>query len=138
MLRRKKTVAEEEDANLLKLSSEFQHEECLMISEVKYLLDAAVVSAQQMNLQLPPSTAKTHQYVSTISKLHNIETIKQVKSLFPPKQFERFEIAQIVNLGCETAEEIRTLVPSLNRLDEEEVQKYLDEMHQLRKMQPTS
>ncbi|KAJ3348791.1 hypothetical protein HDU91_006505, partial [Kappamyces sp. JEL0680] len=46
--------------------------------------------------------------------------------------FSMFENAQLANLGCELAEEAKLLIPSLERLDDYELQSKLDEMKSLR------
>lgn len=44
---KKRVIEQEEDANLMRLGLEFQNIQCLMISEVKLLLDAKTESKRK-------------------------------------------------------------------------------------------
>jgi len=36
---------------------------------------------------------------------------KLLNRIFPSKEFEQFEVAQLVNLSCDNAEEAKALIP---------------------------
>jgi DNA-directed RNA polymerase II subunit RPB4 len=82
------------------------------------------------------------EYCNRFSKFSNKQTVKQIRNLFPDDVYHEFEMAQLANLTCETAEEAITLVPrfivfniSLSRIAEDELQSKLNELGHLRKYQ---
>ncbi len=53
--------------------------------------------------------------------------------LFPDNKYTQFEMAQLVNLGCGSPEEAKSLIPSLtNKASDVELELLLEEIRQLR------
>ena len=78
---------------------------------------------------------KTIDYCQKFSKFSNKQTVKEIRSLFPPEEFHQFEMAQLANLCCESAEEAVVLIPSLARKNEDALQLLLNDLQNLRKYQ---
>ena len=117
------------DANLLEFGQEFHDTHTLLISEVKVLLN---VQMEKRLLQSQPQTQiikDTFDYCSKFSRFHNKQTAKQVRQLLD--NLHDFEMAQLANLCCQTSEEAKSLVPSLDKLNDEELQQKLNELQQL-------
>ncbi|KAF8523606.1 HRDC-like protein [Gautieria morchelliformis] len=131
-LRRRKET-EEEDAALLKLGSEFNNAGCLLISEVKYLLEHRDES------KAPPDTPvynKTLEYVKTFTRFQTSDSAGAVRDILRREPaLTQFETAQIANLCPVTAEEAKSCIPSLVKLDDDRLQALLDEIQTMRKFQ---
>ncbi|KIY71890.1 hypothetical protein CYLTODRAFT_368537 [Cylindrobasidium torrendii FP15055 ss-10] len=124
-------IAEEEDAATLKLGPDFQNAGCLLISEVKYLLENKD--------REPPDTAvytKTLEYVKTFAKFSSTDSAGAVREILRREaQLSQFEIAQIANLCPATSEEAKSIIPSLVKVDDDRLQALLDEIQIMRKFQ---
>ncbi|CAE6480625.1 unnamed protein product [Rhizoctonia solani] len=123
--RTRRTQTEEEDAAALKLGSEFNNAGCLLISEVKYLLEHREKDS--------PDTAvynKTLEYVKMFTKFNTNESV-----LRREPNLTQFETAQIANLCPADVEEARNIIPSLVKIDEDRLQTLLDEVQALRRFQ---
>ncbi|KJH45845.1 RNA polymerase Rpb4 [Dictyocaulus viviparus] len=73
---------------------------------------------------------KTLNYSRRLSRFKNRETIKAVRAIFSQKPLHKFEVAQIVNLCPETAEEAKALIPSLeNKLEDDDLDEILRDLH---------
>ncbi|KZT59415.1 RNA polymerase II [Calocera cornea HHB12733] len=132
-LRLQQNQAEEEDASQLKLGSEFSNDLCLSISEVRFLLELprerGAPDTQVYN--------KTLDYVRTFTKFPTQESTQAVRALISRgiEDLAQFETAQIANLTPLTADEAKSVIPTLQRYDDEVMQGILDEMQTLRKFQ---
>jgi len=128
---RNRQHAEEEDASALKLGTEFNNAGCLLISEVKYLLENRDKD--------PPDTAvynKTLEYVKTFAKFNTTDSASAVReTLRREPALTQFETAQIANLCPADAEEAKSIIPSLVKIDDEKLQTLLDEIQTMRKFQ---
>ncbi|KAF8513415.1 HRDC-like protein [Hysterangium stoloniferum] len=131
-LRRRKDT-EDEDAALLKLGPEFNNAGCLLISEVKYLLEHRDES------KAPPDTPvynKTLEYVKTFTRFQTSESAGAVRDILRREPaLTQFETAQIANLCPVSAEEAKSCIPSLVKLDDDRLQALLDEIQTMRKFQ---
>jgi len=79
---------------------------------------------------------RTHEYTQKFSRYKNRETIAQVRSLLSKKKLHKFELACLANSCPETAEEARSIAPSLEgRFDDKELQDMLDEINTYRSIQ---
>ncbi|KAJ3218275.1 RNA polymerase B [Dinochytrium kinnereticum] len=110
-------ITEDEDAAELHLGGEFQDVQCLLISEVRVLLEVA-------------------------KERNRTEGRETNSELFPENEnFHQFEMAQLANLCCESVEEAKALIPSLNRkfnnFEDAKLQDLLDQMSNLRRYQTT-
>jgi DNA-directed RNA polymerase subunit F len=74
---------------------------------------------------------KTIDYCRRLSRFKTRDTIRSVRAIFSAcSVLHKFEVAQLVNLCPENAEEAKALVPSLeNKIDDEELEGLLREMH---------
>ncbi|KAJ3504132.1 hypothetical protein NLJ89_g8099 [Agrocybe chaxingu] len=130
-LRHHRPLNEEEDASALKLGAEFNNAGCLLISEVKYLLENRDKDA--------PDTAvynKTLEYVKTFAKFNTTDSASAVReTLRREPNLTQFETAQIANLCPADAEEAKSIIPSLVKIDDDRLQALLDEIQTMRKFQ---
>ena len=113
-----------QDANLLEFGQEFQDTRTLLISEVKVLL-----SLQMDKRQATEQMKSTLDYCSRFSKFTNKQQAKQVRLLLG--DLHDFEMAQLANLCCQTSEEAKSLIPSLESRQDEELQAKLNQLQQL-------
>ncbi|RYP92475.1 hypothetical protein DL770_001421 [Monosporascus sp. CRB-9-2] len=76
---------------------------------------------------------KTVDYLDAFSRFKKKENVEAVERLLSAhKEFHKFERAQLGSLCCETAEEAKTLIPSLqDKISDEDLQDLLDEMYKL-------
>ncbi|XP_059164339.1 DNA-directed RNA polymerase II subunit RPB4-like [Physella acuta] len=129
---------QEEDASELQFPKEFENAETLLISEVQMLLDHRKKqneSAEEEQEQSEVFT-KTLNYCERFSKFKNRETIASVRSLLMQKKLHKFELAALANLCPETAEEVKSLIPSLEaRFEDDELQQILDDIKTKRSFQ---
>jgi len=107
---------EEEDAAELKLGSDFNEAQCLLNSEVAILLETSQQAheADDSEAELSQVFIKTLNYVKTFSRYKNKTAVKEVRSLLTKKNLEEFEISSLANLCPDTAEEAKSLIPSLS------------------------
>jgi len=128
---RHKAQQEEEDAAALKLGPEFNNAGCLLISEVKYLLENRDKDA--------PDTVvynKTLEYVKTFAKFNTTDSASAVREILRREpELTQFETAQIANLCPADAEEAKSIIPSLVKIEDERLQALLDEIQAMRKFQ---
>jgi len=131
MAARLRQQQEEEDASQLKLGREFSNAACLLISEVKMLLEA--------RHRAPPDTQvynKTVDYVKTFTRFPSTEATAAARQLMRRTlDLSQFETAQVGNLCPQTADEAKSCIPSLAKVDDEVLQPVLDELQTLRKFQ---
>ncbi|KAI0640807.1 HRDC-like protein [Trametes meyenii] len=109
MTLRHRPAHEEEDASALRLGPEFNNAGCLLISEVRYLLE------HRPSEKAAPDTTvykKTLEYVKTFAKFDKPEAAAAIReTLRRESALTQFEIAQIANLCPVTAEEAKSIVP---------------------------
>jgi len=106
---------EEEDAAELKLGTDFAVAQCLLNSEVAILLETSQQAheADESEAELSQVFIKTLGYVKTFSRYKNKTAVKEVRSLLTKRNLEEFEIASLANLCPESAEEAKSLIPTL-------------------------
>ncbi|ELR25354.1 DNAdirected RNA polymerase II subunit rpb4, putative [Acanthamoeba castellanii str. Neff] len=130
---------EEEDASLLRLGLDFQNANCLLNSEVAILLEHRQQTAavqEEGEAELSNVFLKTLSYVQRFSRYKTKAAVKEVRSLLTEKELEEFEIAALSNLCPETAEEAKSLIPSLaKRFDDEELQSVLNDLASFRRFE---
>ncbi|KAI4520944.1 HRDC-like protein [Schizophyllum commune] len=129
---RPRTQLEEEDATTLKLGPEFAQAGCLLISEVKYLLENREKIAPDNAVY-----AKTLDYVKTFAKWHTTDSASAVREILRREpQLTQFETAQLANLCPAEAEEAKSIIPSLeDKVDDDRLQALLNEIQTMRKFQ---
>eukprot|EP01135_Chromosphaera_perkinsii_P000641 Nk52_evm8s147 gene=Nk52_evmTU8s147 len=141
------SVADEEDAAELKFGKEYQNVPCMLTAEVQFLLEArkeayerAVSSGNddgdEQKLALSHVFNQTFDYVKTVSKYRNKESVRELRNLLIKKNFHEYEIAALANLCPDTAEEAKALIPSLDvRFEDDDLQETLDDIKNLRDFQ---
>jgi DNA-directed RNA polymerase II subunit RPB4 len=77
--------------------------------------------------------AQTQRYLDAFARFtqkENVEAVERLLSAY--KQLAKFERAQLGTLCCETAEEAKTLIPSLqDKISDESLQELLEEIVKL-------
>lgn len=76
---------------------------------------------------------KTTQYLENFARFKRKENVEAVERLLSArKELAKFERAQLGSLCCDTAEEAKTLIPSLqDKITDEDLQSLLDEITKL-------
>ncbi|KAI8517011.1 DNA-directed RNA polymerase II subunit rpb4 [Branchiostoma belcheri] len=120
------------------LAEEFENAETLLNSEVNMLLEHRKQQNEsaEEEQELSEVFMKTLGYTSRFSRFKNRETIAAVRSLLMQKKLHKFELAALANLCPESAEEAKSLIPSLEgRFEDEELQQILDDIQTKRSFQ---
>ncbi|KAJ3187156.1 RNA polymerase B [Gaertneriomyces sp. JEL0708] len=131
---------EDQDAGLARLGKDFQNANCMLIAEVKVILESIKNSrmAGQQGRPAPNEILdKTLEYCNRFSQFTNPHTVKNVRSSVDRDKYHLFEIALMANLGIETVDEAKSLIPSLNRdiLDDNTIHGTLNDLQNLKKYQ---
>ncbi|EMC93598.1 hypothetical protein BAUCODRAFT_125443 [Baudoinia panamericana UAMH 10762] len=141
--RRPLPSGDEEATSFLKLG-EFDNTPCLSVAECNELLTRLAEKSGGGNTR--PATQnndvylKTREYVESFARFKDSKTVTQVDAISSAllgrgkgEGVTNFERAQLATLCCDTAEEAKTLIPSLEgKLDDDELQRALDEISKLR------
>ncbi|KAI9885522.1 MAG: hypothetical protein M1823_002661 [Watsoniomyces obsoletus] len=131
---REQPMGEEEATTELKLGA-FQHVPALSLSEALLVMRVVADSHKARgDFRETEIFAKTNDYLDHFARFkrkENIEAVERILLAHP--QLESFERAQLGSLCCETAEEAKTLVPSLaEKISDADLQEALDEVTKLR------
>ncbi|KAI1732258.1 RNA polymerase rpb4 domain-containing protein [Ditylenchus destructor] len=122
----------EEDASQLKFPKELDGPNCnmLSVSEVFLLMEHRYKIKQQDEIDdMNDVFAKSLNYVRRIAKFRNLATIRSVRGSLVNYDFHCFEATQLANLCPETAEEAKSLIPSLeDKCTDEEMEALLKEL----------
>jgi len=79
---------------------------------------------------------KTLTYCQRFAKFKNTESIVALRRLLNDKKLHQFELAALANLCPETADEAKSLIPSLEgRFNDEELNTLLDDIQTKRSFQ---
>lgn len=74
----------------------------------------------------------TMEYLTNFSRFRDQETVSAVIQLLKSTNLHPFEIAQLGSLACDTADEAKTLIPSLNnKISDDELERILKELSNL-------
>lgn len=74
----------------------------------------------------------TMEYLTNFSRFRDQETVSAVIQLLKSTNLHPFEIAQLGTLACDTADESKTLIPSLtNKISDDDLERILKEMSNL-------
>ncbi|KAL8798098.1 MAG: hypothetical protein Q9182_006949 [Xanthomendoza sp. 2 TL-2023] len=131
---REKPSGDEEATAELKLG-EFQDVPTLTLSEARLLINAVIDNRKkQRKVDETETLIKTQDYLDVFARFKQKENIEAVERMLSAKQeLERFERSQLGSLCCETAEEAKTLIPSLsNKISDQDLQELLDDITKLR------
>ncbi|CZR65869.1 related to DNA-directed RNA polymerase II chain [Phialocephala subalpina] len=125
---------DEEAASELKLG-EFQDVDALTHSEAALVINALVAKRRmdKKNINETEMLVKTTDYLDHFARFKRKENVEAVERLLSAhKELAKFERAQLGSLCCDTAEEAKTLIPSLqDKITDEELQELLDEITKL-------
>ncbi|KAL8951133.1 MAG: hypothetical protein Q9222_002877 [Ikaeria aurantiellina] len=131
---REKPSGDEEATADLKLG-EFQNVPTLTLSEARLLINAVIDHRKsQRKVEETETLIKTQDYLDVFARFKQKENIEAVERMLSAKQeLELFERSQLGSLCCETAEEAKTLIPSLsNKISDQDLQELLDDITKLR------
>lgn len=114
----------------------------LTVSEAAYVLKAITEKRKQCGITMAYTGGAAQQekvdqglkYARTFANYRTKERVEAVERLVGQyAQLAMFEQAQLGSLGCGTAEEAKTLIPSLNsKIDDDALQSLLDQLERLR------
>ncbi|KAL8697801.1 MAG: hypothetical protein Q9201_006918 [Fulgogasparrea decipioides] len=131
---REKPSGDEEATADLKLG-EFQNVPTLTLSEARLLINAVIDHRKSLRkVDETETLIKTQDYLDVFARFKQKENIEAVERMLGAKQeLELFERSQLGSLCCETAEEAKTLIPSLsNKISDQDLQELLDDITKLR------
>lgn len=125
---------DEEASAELKLG-EFQDVDALTHSEAALVINA-LVQKRRMDRKGGNDTEifqKTAEYLDHFARFKRKENVEAVERLLSAhKELAKFERAQLGSLCCDTAEEAKTLIPSLqDKITDDDLQELLDEITKL-------
>ncbi|RDL38610.1 uncharacterized protein BP5553_02950 [Venustampulla echinocandica] len=125
---------DEEAAAELKLG-EFQDVDALTHSEAALVINALVAKRRldRKNVNETEILQKTTDYLEHFARFRRKENVEAVERLLTAhKELAKFERAQLGSLCCDTAEEAKTLIPSLqDKISDDDLQELLDEITKL-------
>ncbi|KAH8820295.1 HRDC-like protein [Xylogone sp. PMI_703] len=125
---------DEEAAAELKLG-EFQDVDALTHSEAALVINALVAKRRmdRKNVNETEMLLKTTEYLDHFARFKRKENVEAVERLLSAhKELAKFERAQLGSLCCDTAEEAKTLIPSLqDKISDDDLQELLDEITKL-------
>jgi len=133
---REQTHGDEEAGVELKLG-EFQNVTSLTHSEARLLIQAVLSHRQKSaNADIPETEvlSKTKDYLDQFARFKKKENVSAVERLLQMEtDLAPFEKSQLGTLCCETAEEAKTLIPSLaDKKSDDDLQELLDEITKFR------
>ncbi|KAK7745242.1 RNA polymerase B [Diatrype stigma] len=133
--RPKPTAAGNEEASAILNLGEFENVQPLTLSETALIINALTSKRrnERKNQNDTEILSKTIEYLDAFSRFKKKENIEAVERLIDAhSQFHPFEKKQLGSLCCETAEEAKTLIPSIqDKISDEDLQELLDEMYKL-------
>ncbi|KAI4138637.1 MAG: hypothetical protein LQ341_004580 [Variospora aurantia] len=130
---REKPSGDEEATADLKLG-EFQTVPALTLSEARVLINAVIDNRRSLRKVEGTDQMWRRDYLEVFARFKQKENIEAVDRMLSAKpEFELFERSQLGSLCCETAEEAKTLIPSLtNKITDQDLQELLDDITKLR------
>ena len=139
----KKSQTEDEDAQELKLGPDFSDAQCLSISEVRLVMEAMIYDYNNRNEDASSTNTqvfeKTLKYVQRFGGNVSQEAVQLIRDMLTKQNgLHTFEAAVVSNLRPVDYDEAKTLVPSLEaegRASEEQIQRMLDEMANVRRLE---
>ncbi|CAL8582822.1 hypothetical protein XPA_008465 [Xanthoria parietina] len=133
---REKPSGDEEATAELKLG-EFQNVPTLSLSEARLLINAVLDNRRKLRKVNETETLiKTQDYLEVFARFKQTENIEAVERVLGAKtELELFEKSQLGSLCCETAEEAKTLIPSLaSKISDDDLQDLLNDITQFRNL----
>lgn len=108
-------TGEEEAGAVLKLG-EFQNVDTLTLSEANLVINALIAkrNKDRKGANETEILTLTRDYLDTFARFKKKENVEAVERLLSArKELTKFERAQLGSLCCDTADEAKTLIPSL-------------------------
>ncbi|KAL8992537.1 MAG: hypothetical protein Q9169_007024 [Polycauliona sp. 2 TL-2023] len=133
---REKPSGDEEATAELKLG-EFEGVPSLSLSEARLLINAVLDHRRkQRKVHETETLIKTQDYLEVFARFKNPENIEAVERVLSAKaELVIFEKSQLGSLCCESAEEAKTLIPSLaTKISDDDLQELLDNITQFRNL----
>ncbi|KAK4128311.1 hypothetical protein N657DRAFT_638763 [Parathielavia appendiculata] len=125
---------EEEAGAVLKLG-EFEDVDTLTLSEASLVINALMAKRRKDRKDRNETDVlnKTLAYLDSFSRFKQKENVEAVERLLSAhKELTKFERAHIGSLCCDSADECKTLIPSIaDKISDEDLQELLDEMGKL-------
>lgn len=125
---------EEEASTTLRLG-EFHDVDTLTLSEASLVINALMTKRRKDRKDRNETEIlnKTLDYLDAFARFKQKENVEAVERLLSArKELSKFERSQIGSLCCETADECKTLIPSLaDKISDDDLQELLDEMAKL-------
>ncbi|CZS89238.1 related to DNA-directed RNA polymerase II chain [Rhynchosporium agropyri] len=125
---------DEEASSELKLG-EFQDVDALTHSEAALVINALVAKRRmdKKNVNETELLMKTTEYLDHFARFKRKENVEAVERLLSAhKELAKFERAQLGSLCCDSFEEAKTLIPSLqDKITDDDLQELLDEITKL-------
>ncbi|OCK76182.1 hypothetical protein K432DRAFT_152858 [Lepidopterella palustris CBS 459.81] len=143
--RPKAIIAQDEEIGTELRLGEFQNVVALSVSEARAVITAVHGARRKRDpASNPLGGDKIHndsepiikflEYMEMFSRFKQTENLHALSNLIDSHpEFAPVERAQLGSLCCETADEAKTLIPSIaNKIHDDELQELLDEMQKLR------
>ncbi|KAI3384115.1 hypothetical protein SNEBB_001919 [Seison nebaliae] len=126
----KRKITFDEDASELRFPEEFKDVETLFIAEVRALLSKRLENNYDFAIEtedMPEVFKKTKQYCDQFTTYKDPDTIQAIRQMLEQQHLHKFEVAQFANLLPNTAQEAKTLIPSIeSRFTDEVLQDLID------------
>ncbi|KAI9740373.1 MAG: RNA polymerase B [Cirrosporium novae-zelandiae] len=133
--RARETAPGDEEATVELKLGEFQDVPSLTLSEARILINAVIEHRKaQQKVEETEVLLKTQDYLDVFARFKQKENTEAVERLLSQHgELEPFERSQLGSLCFDSAEEAKTLVPSLqNKISDGDLQELLDEITKLR------
>ncbi|KAL0254361.1 hypothetical protein SLS55_009836 [Diplodia seriata] len=129
-------AAGDEEAGVELKLGEFQNVTTLTLSEARLIIDAIVEHRKKHKIALneTETLTKMRAYLDVFSRFKDREDCDSIDNLLRTRNdLAGFERSQLGTLCCETADEAKTLVPSLqDKISDQDLQQLLTEISRLR------
>ncbi|KAK8150943.1 RNA polymerase B [Beauveria asiatica] len=117
-----------EEASATLNLGEFHNVDTLTLSEASLVLNALV--AKRRNDRKNVNETDYLDHFARFTQKENVEAVERLLSTH--KDLAKFERAQLGSLCCETADEAKTLIPSLaDKISDEDLKELLEEISKL-------
>ncbi|KAM3514755.1 hypothetical protein MY11210_001596 [Beauveria gryllotalpidicola] len=124
-----------EEASATLNLGEFHNVDTLTLSEASLVLNALVAKRRndRKNVNETEMLNQTLSYLDHFARFTQKENVEAVERLLSThKDLAKFERAQLGSLCCETADEAKTLIPSLaDKITDEDLKELLEEISKL-------
>ncbi|KAH8720637.1 hypothetical protein BB8028_0001g09370 [Beauveria bassiana] len=124
-----------EEASATLNLGEFNNVDTLTLSEASLVLNALVAKRRndRKNVNETEMLNQTLSYLDHFARFTQKENVEAVERLLSThKDLAKFERAQLGSLCCETADEAKTLIPSLaDKISDEDLKELLEEISKL-------